>query len=116
MLIYTNTKSKAKSKLKPKAEREEYAAWCKKHGISPTGSRRKPVKQVAIPGVVNTPYIRATEKISSLSSFVSGPVNCNTTKKIYTGDKVIGIAAMHKSNLVPVFTDESAVDISHMRR
>lgn len=116
MLIYTNSKSKAKVNLKPKTEREEYAAWCKKHSIKPTGSRRKPVKQVSIPGVVYSPYIRATEKIASLSSFVTGPVNCNTTKKIYTGDKVIGIATMHKSNLVPVFTDESAVDISHMRR
>jgi hypothetical protein len=36
--------------------------------------------------------------------------------KVYTGDKVIGIATMHKSNAVPVFSDEQAVDISRMRR
>jgi len=36
--------------------------------------------------------------------------------KIYTGDKVKGIATMHKSNAVPVFSDEQAVDISRMRR
>lgn len=36
--------------------------------------------------------------------------------KIYTGDKVKGIATMHKSNAVPVFSDEQAVDISKMRR
>ncbi len=36
--------------------------------------------------------------------------------KIYTGDKIVGIAAMHKSNLVPVFNAEAAQDISKMRR
>ena len=36
--------------------------------------------------------------------------------KVYTGDKVKGIATMHKSNAVPVFSDEQAVDISRMRR
>lgn len=36
--------------------------------------------------------------------------------KVYTGDKVKGIATMHKSNAVPVFSDEEAVDISKMRR
>jgi hypothetical protein len=36
--------------------------------------------------------------------------------KIYTGNKVKGIATMHKSNAVPIFSDEEAVDIAHMRR
>ena len=36
--------------------------------------------------------------------------------KVYTGIKVKGIATMHKSNAVPVFSDEEAVDISRMRR
>jgi hypothetical protein len=34
----------------------------------------------------------------------------------YTGTKIKGIGTMHKSNAVPVFSDEEAVDISHMRR
>ena len=37
-------------------------------------------------------------------------------QKIYTGTKVKGIATMHKSNAVPVFSDEEAIDISKMRR
>ena len=36
--------------------------------------------------------------------------------KVYTGTKVKGIATMHKSNAVPIFSDEEAVDIAHMRR
>ena len=35
---------------------------------------------------------------------------------VYTGTKVKGIATMHKSNAVPVFSDEEAVDISKLRR
>jgi hypothetical protein len=37
-------------------------------------------------------------------------------QKVYTGTKVKGIATMHKSNAVPVFSDEEAIDISKMRR
>jgi hypothetical protein len=34
----------------------------------------------------------------------------------YTGTKIKGIGTMHKSNAVPVFSDEEAKDISSMRR
>ena len=34
----------------------------------------------------------------------------------YTGTKMLGIGVMHKSNSVPIFSDEEAVDISKMRR
>jgi hypothetical protein len=36
--------------------------------------------------------------------------------KVYTGTKVKGIATMHKSNAVPVFSDDEAIEISKMRR
>ena len=32
------------------------------------------------------------------------------------GDKIIGIGTMHKSNAVPIFSDDAAKDISKMRR
>ena len=34
----------------------------------------------------------------------------------YTGDKMLGVSTMHKSNAVPVFSEESIVDIARMRR
>lgn len=34
----------------------------------------------------------------------------------YTGTKVKGIGTMHKSNAVPIFSDDEAVEISTMRR
>jgi len=36
--------------------------------------------------------------------------------KVYTGTKILGIGTMHKSNAVPIFSDEQAVEISRMRR
>ena len=36
--------------------------------------------------------------------------------KQYTGTKIVGIATMHKSNAVPVFSNEEAQDIAKMRR
>jgi hypothetical protein len=34
----------------------------------------------------------------------------------YTGTKMKGIGTLHKSNAVPVFTDEEAVSLASMRR
>ena len=36
--------------------------------------------------------------------------------KVYTGDLIIGIAQMHKSNAVPIARKQDAIDISKMRR
>ena len=55
-----------------------------------------------------------TAHIPSLGT--GGGVAVLAPAKVYTGTKVKGIATMHKSNAVPVFSDEEAVDISRMRR
>ena len=34
----------------------------------------------------------------------------------YTGTQVLGVAVMHKSSFVPVFSQEEAIDIANMRR
>ena len=34
----------------------------------------------------------------------------------YTGDQIVGIGTMHKSNAVPVFSNEEAEDLAKMRR
>jgi len=36
--------------------------------------------------------------------------------KVYTGDKMIGIAIIHKSCLQPVFSKQAATDTAQMRR
>ena len=59
-------------------------------------------------------YVRETQKIRSLDTGLAAATKAEPQK--YTGDKMLGIATMHKSNAVPVFTDEQAKDISSMRR
>ena len=36
--------------------------------------------------------------------------------KVYTGTKMLGISQMAKSNAVPVFSNQEAIEISNMRR
>jgi hypothetical protein len=64
---------------------------------------------------LSTPIGRETKHFASLDTGHKGAVR---TKDIpqYTGTKIIGIGTMHKSNAVPVFSDEQAVEISTMRR
>lgn len=52
-----------------------------------------------------------------LSSQDTGWVTCTAVKdNTYTGTKIKGVGTMHKSNAVPVFSDQEARDISSMRR
>jgi hypothetical protein len=54
-------------------------------------------------------------RIPSLDTGVTGAVNVRMPMQ-YTGNKIVGIGTMHKSNAVPIFTDQEAKDISSMRR
>ena len=117
-MIYLNTKSKVKPKTMPKAEREAYEKWCAGHGIKPAGKVKKKVTldMIKLPGTVYTPYIRETIRSPSLDTGHKGAVNTGRTTMRYTGDKMLGVATMHKSNLVPIFSDDNAVEVSQMRR
>ena len=102
---------KSKSKLKPKAEREQYAEWLKSH---------EPTKKIVFPKreplqyKLSVPAGRETRHIPSLNT---GDIAATKAEaKVYTGDKVLGIATLHKSNAVPVFSSQEAVEISSMRR
>ena len=56
-----------------------------------------------------------THHIKSLDTGHSGPVSSKPNPQ-YTGTKILGIGTMHKSNAVPVFSDEEAISISSMSR
>ena len=64
--------------------------------------------KVTLPPGRETPYIASQD---------TGWVPCTkVADPVYTGTKVKGIGTMHKSNGVPIFSDEEAVAISTMRR
>jgi len=57
---------------------------------------------------------RSTTK--HIPSIDTGGCSTAPIHKVYTGDKIIGIGTMHKSNAVPIFSQDEAKEISRMRR
>ena len=76
---------------------------------------RKPAKLVATSGY--NPLLdpkRSTRHIPSLDT--GQGVAVKAPNKVYTGTAMVGIGQLHKSNAIPVFSKEDAIDISKMRR
>ena len=112
MLIYTYQKSKKKKT--PAKKVAEYQNWLDN---LPTTSFSKGVKKPKNVEAYTPPkaHIRETVRHPSLATFGD-----NCTKpihgKVYTGHKMIGIGTLHKSNAVPIFSDDDAKDQALMRR
>lgn len=89
--------------------------WSKKKGVKPYSAPKQlqPWQQGVLE--VSKPFRRTTEHIPSL--YTTGYSACvRKEDKVYTGDKIVGIGTMHKSNAVPIFNDNEAKDIASMRR
>jgi hypothetical protein len=102
MRATTNYTSSGRKKRKRKAKGEVYRKMAKQPFVPMTGS----------PGPV-----RRDEGVHYKSAEEGNGVAVRVDSKQYTGDrKLLGIATMHKSNLVPVFESQDAKDIARMRR
>ncbi len=120
--LSTTGKKKGKKKwasaeAKRKAEflEESWKELQKRWGIEvEEKKRRRALESGTYTGPKVEPYRRETPRIASLP-FTAGPCT-KSPDKVYTGDKIKGIGTMHKSNAVPIFSDEEAVEISKMRR
>jgi hypothetical protein len=75
--------------------------------------RRRALAAEPLTYKLTTPAGRDTKHIPSVNTGGNATMK---PVKVYTGTKVKGIATMHKSNAVPVFSDEEAIEISKMRR
>ena len=118
-----NGKRKGKIKFRNADEarkaRELEESWKKllrAQGIEAEEKKRtRALKAEPLTYKLSTPAGRGnTRHIPSLNS--GAGVATLAPAKVYTGTKVKGIATMHKSNAVPVFSDQEAIDISRMRR
>ena len=79
------------------------------------GGVRRPSCESAVPKLT-TPPGRETPKLPSLTTAGQGGGTKPIQGKRYTGTKMIGIGTLHKSNAVPVFSDEEAIAMAQMRR
>jgi len=117
--LSTTGKKKGKKKFASaehaRKAREQAEAWqdlLKKYEAKPLPKSK--------PGSLSSSYtLSIPEGRNTTAHIKSVDTGGNATlkpAKVYTGTKVKGIATMHKSNAVPVFSDEEAVEISKMRR
>jgi N-acetylglucosamine-6-phosphate deacetylase len=91
------------------ALQKKWATQTSSRTLAPKSSSLSSAYSLKIPeGRNTTAHIKSVD--TGLGNAVLKP------SKQYTGTKVKGIATMHKSNAVPVFSDEEAIDISKMRR
>jgi hypothetical protein len=118
-----NGKKRGKIKFRNAAEaqkaRELEESWkelLKAQGIEQEERRRRRAMSAEplIYKLSPPPGRSTTSHIPSLDT--GGNHSTARVEKVYTGTKILGIGTMHKSNAVPVFSNEEAVSISNMRR
>lgn len=94
---------------------EDWKNLLKRHGIEQENRKRKRALESGTYSPKSEPYRRETTHIPSLDPTNMSPC-LKAPDKVYTGTMIKGIGTMHKSNAVPIFSDEQAVDIAKMRR
>lgn len=122
--LTTTGKIKSKRRKYPSAdaarkERELKAEWEQRQAewakLAPRFSASKaPAAKKSCP-VPQYPPGREPKVYNSLPD-TPGAVGARPADKVYTGTAMKGIGVLHKSNSVPIFTDEEAQDIARMRR
>lgn len=122
--LSTTGKKKGKQKFrsaehakKARELEENWKALQKKWGIEAEEKKRQ--RALSAPSLSGNYKLSIPEGRNTTAHIKSVDTGGNAILKapqVYTGTKVKGIATMHKSNAVPIFSDEEAVDISRMRR
>jgi hypothetical protein len=80
-----------------------------------TSSKKEPPKVVKLP-TERPVHVRDTgPRPASLNTWNVGAVSSKPNQQ-YTGSNILGIGTLHKSNAVPIFSNQEAEDIAKMRR
>jgi hypothetical protein len=106
---------KSKSKKLTKAQQEQKDAWLA--SINKISEKRYSRTSISKTNTVIKEFASFRRETPKVASLDTGFIAC--TKRFgnsYTGDKIKGIGTMHKSNAVPIFTDNEAKEIASMRR
>ena len=107
----------AEQKRQAEALAQDWADVKSKWGVEEDNRRRRRAMSAeTLTYTLTAPPGRSTSShIPSRDTGHSGAVKSKDIPK-YTGTKMLGIGVMHKSNGVPIFSDQEAKDISSMRR
>lgn len=120
--LSTVGKRKGKQKFRNAAEakraRDLKQSWTdiqKKWGVEQEDRRRRRAMDAEpLTYKLSVPAGRTTS--NNIPSRVTEGGSTASVHKVYTGTKIIGIGTLHKSNAVPIFSDQEAKDIATMRR
>jgi len=113
---YIPKRKPKKPNAKQRAQKASWQALLDKYDIKPAGKAARKVTKVAAithPLTVVDPS-RRTNHIPSLDT--GKGLAAKKEVQQYTGDAMLGIGQLHKSNAVPIFKAQDAIDISKMRR
>ena len=95
---------------------DEWRALKERHGVEEHERKRtRAMKAEPLTYKLSTPPGRTTSHNIPSRNTGDGIAASKQTPQ-YTGTKMLGIGVMHKSNSVPIFSDEEAVEIATMRR
>jgi hypothetical protein len=116
MMQMIHTTPQKSKKRKPTAKQRELSdSWEKLLKKYATKTVVKPkTQQLSDVYSLGKPACRETPKIPSLP--FTGEPCLKKANPVYTGSAIKGIGTMHKSNSVPVFSNEEAIAIATMRR
>lgn len=110
-MIIHSPRQKSKPKKPNAKQRELDTQW------QQLMSQYKPKKVEAKVPQYSSPKVPANRSTRQFKSVDSGIGNASLPEqKVYTGDKIIGISQMAKSNAVPVFNTDHILEIARMRR
>ena len=104
----------AEEAAKARMNKESWEELLKRHGIEQE-QRKRDRGLKAKPYVPPQPYRRDTGPRYESKPDTVG-VAVRAPDKVYTGDAMIGIGQLHKSNAIPVFKQDDAKDLAKMRR
>jgi hypothetical protein len=77
--------------------------------------RKRAMKAEPLVYTLTAPPGRSTSNHIASRNTGDGIAASKATQQ-YTGTKMLGIGVMHKSNSVPIFSDQEAIEIATMRR
>ena len=121
-VYYTTTNTrKRKKKNKTKsliAAEREHEKFLKRMGLNSHSSTNKaPKRSVAQFGSASALGAEGQRfKSSHSDQCFYDPSSAKKEENVYTGDEIIGIAQMHKSNAVPIRGKKQATEVANMRR
>ena len=103
--------SKKKKKSNTAASRQLDKDW---QDLMKKWEPKKPIVAKKTVSLEAKQYVRETAHYPSRGDGVG--VAPKAEAKVYTGDKMLGIGQLHKSNGIPIFQQEDAKDLAKMRR